>query len=77
MNTTIHLSIDDGPERTLVLGRILTESEKRWLKQAACGVIRTLSTALEINGSMRAFVRDGLGATGREGRGWPARSGQH
>ncbi|MFA5381829.1 MAG: hypothetical protein WC356_01600 [Candidatus Micrarchaeia archaeon] len=68
MNTTIHLSIDGGPEHILILGRTLTETEKRWLKQAACGVIRTLSTALEMNDSMRAFVSDGQGVTDREGQ---------
>lgn len=47
MKTLIHLSIDDGPERIMEMGRELSFDERARLKAAVCGFIRMLQVWMD------------------------------
>lgn len=60
MNTEIRLSIDDGPERIMEMGRELSLDEKAWLTAFLCGVIRSAQVWLE-SGCVRRPTSDDSG----------------
>ena len=57
MQTLIHLSIDDGPERILKMGRQLSSDEKTRVKAAVCGFVRLLQVWMD-GDRMRTRVGD-------------------